>query len=276
MEESRTSEPHGTANDPTATSFDEVTGAGLGRRAWLVVRWTYRRLRDLSSQAADLALGVRTTVVEPGGPFAAVDERLIAQRACGWLTALRAFGRIGVRSDDVLLDVGSGTGRILAVASLFPFRRVVGLVLDVELHRAARANTARLRWRRAGTVEVVHGDATAYEVPDDVTVVFLYNPFVGRVFERCMERVFESLDRSPRKMVLIYVNPKEHACLVASGRCRLVERLSGMRPTREWAETLSTHIYRIETNGAYAPPRVALERGRKDRAGGHNLCAASR
>jgi len=84
-----------------------------------------------------------------------------------------------------------------------------------------------------------------------VTVVFFDNPFVGEIFATVVDRLLASVDRAPRPVRIIYFNPAEHERLLATGRIRLVRRLSGLRPGREWARSNATYVY------AVAPPPAA-------------------
>jgi precorrin-6B methylase 2 len=107
-------------------------------------------------------------------------------------------------ADAVLLDYGAGMGRVLAFAGLYPFRRVIGIELCPVLSGIARDNIERARRHfRCRHVEVVTGNATTYEVPTDVTLVYLFNPFRGETLREVLRRLHESLERSPRDVVII-------------------------------------------------------------------------
>jgi hypothetical protein len=54
-------------------------------------------------------------------------------------------------------------------------------------------------------------------IPDDVTVVYLYNPFVGEKFRRTVTNLHDSLGRRPRRMRIIYLRPEMHHALIESG-----------------------------------------------------------
>jgi hypothetical protein len=71
-------------------------------------------------------------------------------------------------------------------------------------------------------VELVNSDVLEYELPDDVTVVFMFNPFGGAIFEAVMAKIVASLDRAPRPLRLVYGNPVEEHRVLATGRARLV------------------------------------------------------
>ena len=120
-------------------------------------------------------------------------------------TALRSL-RV-TKGQDVLVDYGCGKGRVLAVAATLPFKRVVGVEMSPELSEDARANLRRVRRRRCPAAEVVTADATTYPLPDDATVLFLFNPFQGEVLAQVQAQIRESLARAPRPLTLIYMHP---------------------------------------------------------------------
>ena len=146
------------------------------------------------------------------------------------LAALPAAARSGA-----FLDYGCGKGRVVVAAAAYPFRRVTGIELLPELTAVARENVRRARDRgrlRCGEVELLTADATAYEVPPDVTAVFLFNPFRGAVLRAVLDRVEASMEAAPRPLSVVYVQPCEDENPLA-GRPRLREarRLSPGRWT---------------------------------------------
>jgi hypothetical protein len=218
-------------------------------RPWSLIRWLVRRMRFAMSLALDRALRVRTTYHERAKLLEGETWNSVAVKLGGWFTLYRAFRAFDVGAGDVLIDIGSGAGRAVLVASRLPFRRVIGLELVEHLHRQAEGNLARFRLQRRAVVELVCRDAAEYQLPDDVSVVFLYNPFGpdgGRTFQEVVANILASVDRAPRRLRIIYINPQEHEYLVGAGRCRLVGRLGGLRPTREWARMLATHFYEVD------------------------------
>jgi SAM-dependent methyltransferase len=223
-----------------APGSDPLLAALEGRRSWLVVRREYRHLRMASSLLIDKLLGVDTTPREAHLALGSTAPSDLQHRPTGWLTLWRIFRQLRTIDDGAVLDVGSGAGRAVLVASTFPFRRVIGLEALEPLHRLANDNLERFRLARQADVQLVLGDATRYELPDDVTAIFLYNPFAGSAFAEWTERVFTSLDRSPRRLTIAYVNPVEHEYLMQTGRCRLLGRFRGWRPSDKWARMLGS------------------------------------
>ena len=105
----------------------------------------------------------------------------------------------------------------------------------------ARANVERQRPHlRCGEVSVVRSDVLDYEIPDDVTVVYLYNPFQGEIFAAVVEKLVASLDRNPRRMRIVYRTPLEEDKLLATGRFRRVRAKLGPLP---WSRASSTRMY---------------------------------
>jgi SAM-dependent methyltransferase len=153
----------------------------------------------------------------------------------GFLYLVRGLRGSRIDSADVLLDYGSGRGRVLLRAAHLPFARVTGVELDREDCAMARANAAALAASgrmRCGEIEVLQVDATAWTVPDDVTYIYMFNPFRGEIFRAALARVIESLDRRPRALTLIYANPTCSGDVIATGRFERVRASRWPRPDK--------------------------------------------
>ena len=127
----------------------------------------------------------------------------------------RAIGALSLSSDDVFLDYGSGLGRAILMAARHQLKRVLGVEFLFPLVKAARENLARARHRLRSPVELVAADAAQFIVPDDVTVAYLFNPFVGKVMEAVQEQLKVSLERRPRPLRLLYAHASNQPDLFA-------------------------------------------------------------
>jgi SAM-dependent methyltransferase len=116
-----------------------------------------------------------------------------------WEVARLALQSIEISVDDVFVDYGCGRGRLLIVALDHRFRRVVGIELLPTLVADARRNVARFGER----CEVIEGDAAALPLPDDATVLYMFNAFGDDVLADVVKRIRESLSRRPRRLRLI-------------------------------------------------------------------------
>lgn len=162
-----------------------------------------------------------------------------------WQALRRMLAPREVGPHDVFVDFGSGKGRAVLRAAQYPFGRVVGVELADELSQVARRNLERNRARlRVTDVELVTADVLDYEIPDDLTVAYLNNPFTGELFATVLARLLESVDRHPRRLRLLYRNPVEHEQVMATGRARLVRRWQrGRRVGRP--RGVAMHVYEI-------------------------------
>jgi SAM-dependent methyltransferase len=122
-----------------------------------------------------------------------------------------------VVASDVFLDVGCGKGRVLLEAIRYPFARIEGVEVSAPLAAIAEANVQRILGPDSPRVRVRVGDACALDLPDDVTVLYLFNPFHDERFERFLDRVEESLARTPRTMRVLYLQPTMDGRLRARG-----------------------------------------------------------
>ncbi|MFG1944616.1 class I SAM-dependent methyltransferase [Nonomuraea sp. NPDC048826] len=194
---------------------------------------TLRGLRQgLARLVYDRRYGVNTAEFADLSDFGLDHPERVYYSPAHWGTLRRALPASDVREHDVFLDLGAGKGRMaLEAASRYPFARVIGVELSHELTEIARSNLAGTRLRlRAGSVEFVRSDVLDYEIPDDVSVVFLNNPFRGRIFAAAVDRLIASADRRPRPLTVVYFNPVEESYLLGTGRfrhVRTVRRRSG-------------------------------------------------
>jgi SAM-dependent methyltransferase len=148
-------------------------------------------------------------------------------QASGWSYLPRILPKREVAPSDVFVDIGSGKGRVLIQASRYPFARVIGVEISEELNAVAEANLGRQQSKRAaGSIELVTADATAWEVPDDLTVAYLYYPFVGDTFRKVIDNLVASLERAPRRLRLIYGLPEMEDYVLDTGLFRPVRTVN--------------------------------------------------
>jgi SAM-dependent methyltransferase len=112
------------------------------------------------------------------------------------------------------VDVGSGKGRALLLASDYPFREIVGIELSPELDRVARANIARYPARdHRPPVISMQGDATEFPWPPGPLIVYIWNAFTEPVMERVFQNLRASLAGDPRELYLVYIHPELESML---------------------------------------------------------------
>jgi Histone methylation protein DOT1 len=112
-------------------------------------------------------------------------------------------------SQFTFVDVGSGKGRALLMASEYPFKRVIGLELLSELDAIAQENirTFPKECRRCQAVESIQTDATRFVFPIAPLIVFIFHSLPEAGFRTVMGNLQLSIGVEPRPVRLIYANP---------------------------------------------------------------------
>lgn len=169
----------------------KLIGYGL-TEAWYERRFGIKTLSYMTRED----LGFKNRATGYYAPTAYVDFR-------------KAMKRIEIRpGEDVFLDFGSGMGRAVIMAATYPFRKVIGVELSAELTRIAEENLRRTRKHLVcRDVKLLTEDATAYAIANDVTVIYLYNPFRSELLRTVFANIRASLDASPRRLSIVYKNP---------------------------------------------------------------------
>jgi SAM-dependent methyltransferase len=117
------------------------------------------------------------------------------------------LGLLNIRHQDyAFVDFGCGKGRVLLVASEFPFRRIIGLEFAPQLAEIARQNvrTYRARNRRCLEVEVITTDATRYQLAPEPQILYFYSPFAREAMDQVVRHIEGSLRESPRDLLVLF------------------------------------------------------------------------
>ena len=109
-------------------------------------------------------------------------------------------------SQFTFIDLGSGKGRVLLMASDYPFQRIVGVEFMADLHRVAIKNVASYSndRQRCQRMETLCMDARDFEFPSDPLVVYLFNPFSESTFAQILENLRQSIEQAPRPVYIAY------------------------------------------------------------------------
>jgi SAM-dependent methyltransferase len=145
-----------------------------------------------------------------------------------WPTSRNSFERI--MSDvaipyekSVFVDLGSGKGRVLLMASEYPFRKIIGVELSPALHQIAEANVRAWRspTRLCDDIELRCMDAGDFTLPPGDALVYLFQPFPAETMRVVLERFGRGLQSQPGVVRLAYLNPLHHELILQSGHFAL-------------------------------------------------------
>jgi predicted RNA methylase len=108
------------------------------------------------------------------------------------------------------IDLGSGLGRALLLASEFRFREVIGVELDATLAVSARKNIEI--WNAGGhahaPIRVEHADVRDFQFPASPVLIFLYNPFGEDTMLEILARLEDVYKVSSSTVDILYCYPK--------------------------------------------------------------------
>jgi SAM-dependent methyltransferase len=129
------------------------------------------------------------------------------------------------------VDLGSGKGRTLLMATPYGFRRVLGVEYIPELHRIAEENIRKFVNEQplACDIQSLCLDARDFEFPAEPLILYLFNPFPEPVFVAVLEKLRRSLGESPRPAFLAYRYTEFENALK---KCDWLEKIAA---TEQWA-----------------------------------------
>ena len=133
------------------------------------------------------------------------------------------------------VDMGSGKGRALLVASEFAFAKIVGIELSPDLHRIAENNISRYSpaSQQCTAFELHCMDVVDYDYGPEPVVLFLFDPFGRDTLRSAIANLEASLRAKPRKALVVYVYPRFEDVLQSSRVLRKVRE--GGPPWRPWS-----------------------------------------
>ena len=180
-----------------------------------------RFLNSVPDRIFDRLLGVSTREisVRDGTVFSDGGENTYYQGS-QWLPVRRALKDLAPGPSDVLVDLGSGKGKVLLIAGRLPYRRVIGVEVDEKLSELSRHNIMHSQqWSRAQSVESITASVLDWRIPDETSVVFMYNPFIGETFRTAVRHILESYERRPRALHIVYCYHLGTRLAVVNGSC---------------------------------------------------------
>ncbi|PCH94882.1 MAG: hypothetical protein COB85_05140 [Bacteroidetes bacterium] len=131
-------------------------------------------------------------------------------------------------SQSVFVDFGSGKGRVLIMASEYNFKRIIGLEYAEDLFLESQINIGSTKVN-ASNIHIEHEDAAAYSIPEDANVLFFFNPFDEKVMESVLKNVDASMERTPRKIYIVYTSPTFETCFDERGYEKVFELHNGAK-----------------------------------------------
>ena len=104
------------------------------------------------------------------------------------------------------VDVGSGKGAAVLMASEFPFRRLIGLELTRELIDVARLNVRHFNVSTGAQLDPlwVHCDFFKWPLPDEPLLFFFNNPFPEQITIEALQALESAVAAHRHPVLLVF------------------------------------------------------------------------
>ena len=118
------------------------------------------------------------------------------------------FSRINLKEYHHFVDIGCGKGRSICVAASFGAKKITGVELSKDLCVSAKENLQKTKEKYPDFIyDVYNNDAFYFQIEKDVDCIFMFNPFDETIMSGVLENIKTSLQKNPRKITVIYINP---------------------------------------------------------------------
>jgi 16S rRNA G966 N2-methylase RsmD len=170
----------------------------LGKIRYKVTEFYYER-----------KLGIKTSGLVMPDDFGAKGDGCHAYLPLSYLGLKSVFKTFSVKpNEDVIIDYGSGMGRVPLFAATYPFKKIIGVELSGQLNQIAKNNLKHVQDKLVcKDVEFYQGDAREYPVPDDASIIYFFMPFDADILSEVLTKIYQSVVSSPRKLTILYVYP---------------------------------------------------------------------
>jgi Histone methylation protein DOT1 len=164
----------------------------------------------------DLKYGTVTGVIESSHAhkdFASDYELLSCTRTVPTAvrtiySVLQQLGELNLDLKDYsFMDIGSGMGRNLLIASLYPFKSVVGVEISKSINDIAENNIKVFSHpdRKCYNVNSYATDILDFELPYGNMVMFFFEPFSQSVFSQFYPTMLKTIQEANAHYVLIFL-----------------------------------------------------------------------
>ena len=118
------------------------------------------------------------------------------------------FRKLQIPRGKIIVDLGSGKGKVLLVAAEYGFKEARGVDFSRGLCEIAKKNILSFKKKYMGVTnfKVIQSDVTDYPIHDDEDIFYLFNPFDDIILAKVLTNMLTSLERRKRRVWIIYWN----------------------------------------------------------------------
>jgi len=118
---------------------------------------------------------------------------------------------------ELFVDYGSGKGAAIIHAKLLGFKKSIGVEFAKELHEQAVENIEKLKLQ---DVTSLYADATTYRLPNNISLIYFFNPFDTVVMSKVVENILIQKERFEGEVYVVYGNP---SCTILKEQFELLD-----------------------------------------------------
>lgn len=112
-----------------------------------------------------------------------------------------------IRKNNILVDYGTGKGRVCFYLSYQTRCKTVGIEYDERIYKGAAENKKTAV--SGNRTDFVLCSAESHKVPTEVDRCYFFNPFSIEIFQSVLRRIYESYYEKPRELLLFFYYPSE-------------------------------------------------------------------
>jgi hypothetical protein len=121
---------------------------------------------------------------------------------------LKLLHQYGVRYEEwVFMDIGSGLGRNLMLASEYPFKAIIGVEISSYLCERARENIEKYNAKsiKPCKAEVICSDVLDFDLPEEDATLYFWEPFNKVIMRRFIDRIEARIRDHFTRYILIFL-----------------------------------------------------------------------
>lgn len=141
------------------------------------------------------------------------QEFYYSYQATSYSSLITIFDKINISSDDTLVDIGAGLGRVVCYCNQRFNCNVKGIEYDKVQYKELQNNIEYYKVRFHGNEDKMHIyniDALLYQIKPQDNFFYFFNPFNYQILDKMMKKILESAKANPRLITIIfyYITPE--------------------------------------------------------------------
>lgn len=111
-------------------------------------------------------------------------------------------------NNSIFIDVGSGMGRNLLIASEYPFKKIIGVEISKYLHEIAKKNISiyKTETQKCKDINSYCEDILNFDLPEnECLVLYFWEPFDENVFNLFFQKITKLVHSKDLKIFLIFL-----------------------------------------------------------------------